>query len=139
MWQLRVHRLLLSWIYSNHKYSHLYFSLSILCSNWSDHQALDINLDLDNPKCIWRQTPLDFIRDSHTQHKQPPKNVARVFLLYLRQNIKPYTSYGVGLSWKFCKKSILHELQSIKSNFLSIKSCRKWAIIFCNYSIPTLQ
>ena len=51
-------------------------SLSSLYSNWIDHQALDIILILDNPKYMWRQTPLDFTRDSHTQHKQ---NMAMVF------------------------------------------------------------
>ena len=30
----------------------LVFSLSSLNSNSRDHQALDINLDLDNPKCV---------------------------------------------------------------------------------------
>ena len=80
-------------------------SLNCLCSNWRDHQVLDMNLD--NPKCVWRQTLLDLMRmwlDSHTQHKQQHENVARFFLLYLRQNIKPYTSYGLGLSGKFCRK-----------------------------------
>ena len=28
-------------------------SLSSLSSNWKDHQALDMNLDLDNPKCVY--------------------------------------------------------------------------------------
>ena len=28
-------------------------SLSFLSSNWKDHQALDMNLDLDNPKCLY--------------------------------------------------------------------------------------
>ena len=87
-WQLRVHELLLSWIHSNHKYSHLCFSLSSLCSNWSDHQALDINLDLDNPKYVWRQTPLDLTRDSYTQYKQQPQNVTRVFLFILKAKHK---------------------------------------------------
>ena len=87
MWQLRVHRLLF-WIHSNHKYSHLCFSLSSLCSNWSDHQALNINLDLDNSKCVWRQTPLDLTSDSHTQHKQQHKNMARVFPFILKEKHK---------------------------------------------------
>ena len=33
-----------------------------------------------------------------------------------RQNIKPYTSNGLGLSWKFCRKNNLHDFQSIESN-----------------------
>ena len=63
-------------------------SLNSLCSNWNNHQALDMNLDLDNPKCVWRQTPLDLTRDSHTQHKQQPKNVARVFPFILKAKYK---------------------------------------------------
>ena len=42
-------------------------------------------------------------------------------LLYLRQNIKPYTSNGPGLSWKILQKNNLHEFQSIKSNSRSIE------------------
>ena len=139
MWQLRVHGLLLSWIHSNHKYSHLCFSLSSLYSNWSNHQALGINFDLDNSKYVWRQTPLDLIRDSHTQHINNLKMWLDFFLLYLRQNIKLYTSYGLGLSWKFCRKNIMHELRSIESNFRSIELCRNWTVIFYNHSIPTLH
>ena len=121
MWQHQVHRLLLSWIHSNHKYSHLCFSLNFLCNNWNDHQALDINLEIGNSKYVWRQTPLDLIKDSYTQHKQQHKNVARVFLLYLRQNIKSYTLNGLGLSWKILQKNNLHELWSIESNSRSIE------------------
>ena len=103
-----------------------------LCSNWSNHQTLDINLDLDNPKYVWRQTPLDLTRDSHKQHKQQLKTWLGFFLLYLRQNIKPYTSYRLGLRWKNRQKNILHELRLIEP-------CKKWIVIFCNYLIPTLQ
>ena len=46
------------------------------------------------------------------------------FLLYLKQNIKSYTSYGLGLSWKFRRKSILHKLRSIESNFQLIEPCK---------------
>ena len=134
-WQLWVHGLLLSLIHSNHKYSHLCFSLSSLNSNWRDHQALDINLDLDNHKRAWRQTPLDLTHSIST----PSKMWLGFFLLYLRQNIKPYTSYGLGLSWKFCRKNILHEVRSIESNFRSIEPCRNWIVISCNYSISALH
>ena len=37
-----------------------------------------------------------------------------LFLLYLRQNIKPYTSNRLGLSWKILQKNNLHELRSIE-------------------------
>ena len=61
------------------------------------------------------------------------------FLLYLKQNINPTRHMGLGLSWKILQKNNLHEFRSIKSNFRSIKPCKKWTVIFCNYSIPTLQ
>ena len=48
---------------------------------------------LDNPKYVWRQIPLDLTKDSHTQQKKQPKTWLEFFLLYLEQNIKPYTSY----------------------------------------------
>ena len=106
-WQLQVHRLLLSWIHSNHKYSHLCFSLSSLCNNWNNHQALDINLDLDNPKYVWRQTPLDLTRDSYTQHKQQHKNVARVFPFILMPERKTlHIIWAWAWVGKFCKKTI---------------------------------
>ena len=74
---------------------------------------------------------------------QQPKTWLGFFLLYLRQNIKPYTSNGLWLSWKFYqkkkKKNILHKVWSIESNFQSIEPCRNWIVIFCNYSIPTLH
>ena len=65
-----------------------YVSLSSLCSNWIDHQALDIILILDNPKYMWRQIPLDLIRDSHTQHKQQLQNMAKVFPFILKAKHK---------------------------------------------------
>ena len=79
-------------------------SLSSWSSNWIDHQALDINLEIGNPKCVWRQTPLDFTRNSHTQHKEQPQNMARVFPFILN----PTCQTGLGLGWvgKFCKKTI---------------------------------
>ena len=95
-----------------------------LCSNWSNHQTLDINLDLDNPKYVWRQTPLDLTRDSHTEHIIHLKTWLGFFLLYLRRNIKPYMSYGLGLSWKILQKNNLHELRLIESNFRLIELCR---------------
>ena len=79
-------------------------SLNSLCNNWSDHQVLDMNLDFDNPKCVWRQALLDLIRDSHKQHINNLKMWLWFFLLYLRQNIKSYTSDGLGLIFKILQK-----------------------------------
>ena len=91
-------------------------SLSSWISNWIDHQVLDIILNLGNPKYMWRQPPLDLTKDWHTQHKEHPKTWLGFSFLYLRQNIKPYTSNGLGLSWKFCRKNNLHDFRSIESN-----------------------
>ena len=116
--------------------------LSTLWSNWNDHQVFDINLDLDNPKYVWRKTPLDLTRDSLTHSiNNYNKKWLGFFLLYLRQKIKPYTSYGVRMSWKNLpkKKKNLHEFWSIESNFRSMEPCRKWTVIFYNNLIPTSQ
>ena len=50
---------------------------------------------LDNPKYVWRQILPDLTKDSHTQQKEQSKMWLRFSLLYLGQNIKPYTSYGL--------------------------------------------
>ena len=65
-----------------------YISLSSWISNWIDYKALDINLEIGNPKCVWKQTPLDLTRDSHTEHKEQPQNVVRVFLFILKTKHK---------------------------------------------------
>ena len=91
-------------------------SLSFYCSNWIDHQVLDIILNLENPKYVWRQTPLDLTKDSHTQHKEQPKTWLSFSLSYLRQNIKPNTLNGLGLSWKILQKNNMHDFQLVESN-----------------------
>ena len=58
-------------------------------AEWSS--SSQSNLLLDNPKHVWRQPPLDLTRDSHTQQIEQQKNVVRISLLYLGQNIKPNT------------------------------------------------
>ena len=37
---------------------------------------------------MWRQTPLDLTRDSHTQHKQQQQNMARVLPFILKAKHK---------------------------------------------------
>ena len=37
-------------------------------------------------------------------------------LLYLRQNIKPYTSNRLELSWKILQKNNLHDFRSVEFN-----------------------
>ena len=100
-------------------------SLSSYCSNWIDHQVLDIILNLGNPKHMWRQTPLDLTKDSHTQHKEQHKNVARVFPFIVK--IKHKTLH-VKRAWTeleiLQKKKNLHDFRSVESNFRSIESDR---------------
>ena len=50
---------------------------------------------LDNPKYVWRQIPLYLTKDSHIEQKEQPKTWIGFSLVYLGQNIKPYTSYGL--------------------------------------------
>ena len=99
-------------------------SLTSLCSNWNNLQALDIILILDNPKYVWRQIPLDLTRDSHTQYKITTKTWLGFFLLYLRETYNSTRHTSLGLSWKILQKNNLHELWSIESNFRSIEPCR---------------
>ena len=42
--------------------------------------------------------------------------------------------------WPFyvCRFLLICNFQSIESNFRSIKPCRNWIVISCNYSIPNL-
>ena len=49
------------------------------------------------------QTPLDLTRDSHTQHKQQPKNVARVFPFILKVK---YKTLHVKWTWAESENSI---------------------------------
>ena len=82
-------------------------SISSWIYNWIDHQALDINFKIGNPKCMWRQTPLDLTKYSHTQHKEQPKNVVRVFLFILKTKHKTlHVKPGLGWVGKFCRKTI---------------------------------
>ena len=75
MWQLRVHRLLLSLnlqqtqvllLVTLRLHSKVLFFLECsLCSNWNNHQVLDVNLDLDSSMYVFEGTNLsDFTKDS---------------------------------------------------------------------------
>ena len=99
-------------------------SLSSLVQQLNDHQVFDIVLNLGKPKYVWRQPPLNLTKDSHTQHNGQPKTWLGFSLLYLRKNVKPYTSYGFGLSWKILQKNILLMFRLIESNSRSIESDR---------------
>ena len=70
---------------------------------------------------MWRQLPLDLTKDSHTQHKEPPKTWLGFFLLYLRQNIKPYTLNPTRYT-SFDQSSLIF-YQSSQADLHS-KSCR---------------
>ena len=66
----------------------------------------------------------DLTEDSHTQQAEPLKNVAKVSLLYLGQNIKPSTSYGFRAKLEILQKNILLDFQSVESNSQSIEPDR---------------
>ena len=91
-------------------------SLSSLVQQLNDHQALnEISFLIILSMCEGNH--LQISQEIHTHSRQSNlKNMARVFLLYLRQNIKPYTSYGLRLSWKFYRKKNMHDFRSIESN-----------------------
>ena len=59
-------------------------------------------------------------------------------LLYLRQNLKPYMSNGLGLSWKFCRKKICTTFNR-SSLILDRSSQADLHCKSCNNSIPTLH
>ena len=72
------------------------------------------------------QTPLDFTRDSHTQHKQQPENMARAFPFTLKAKHK---TLHVKRVWAELENSaekhstlasIDQDLQKVNSNFLQL-------------------
>ena len=99
-------------------------SLSSWICNWIDHQALDINLEIGNPKCMWRQTPLDLTKNSHTQHKEQPLNVARVFPFILKTKHKTLHVKQAWAELENSAENILPEFRLIKSNSRSIEPNR---------------
>ena len=116
---------------SKYKHTRLcFFKLFSAATEWSSSSQW--NLLLDNPKHVWRQSPLDLSRDSHTQQIEQPKTWLGFSLLYLGQNIKLYTSYGL--------RAELEILQKKQSARLSINQARQNCTL--NYvvnSIPTLH
>ena len=112
-------------------------SLSSLCNNWNNHQLLDIILILDNPKYMWRQ-PLEISQEIHIHSiNNNIKKWLGFFLLYLRQNIKPYTLNEPGLSWKILQKKICTSFDR-SSLILDQSSQADLHSKSCNNSIPTL-
>ena len=100
---------------SKYKHSRLcIFKLFSASTEWSSSSQW--NLLLDNPKHVWRQPSLDLTRDSHTQQieQRSKKTWLGFSLLYLRQNIKPYTPNKLEQSWKILQKNILSEFRSIE-------------------------
>ena len=90
--------------------------LSSWIYNWFDHQVLDTILNLGNPKYVWRQPPFDLTKDSHTQHKEQPQNVARVFPFILKAKHKTLHVKRVWVE--------LEILQKKQSAWLSINRAR---------------
>ena len=79
-------------------------SLSSLVQQLNDHQALNkISFLIILSMC--KGNHLQISQEIHTYSKQSNlKNVARVSLLYLEQNIKPYTSYGLRAELEILQK-----------------------------------
>ena len=111
-------------------------SVSSYCSNWIDHQVLDIILNLENPKYVWKQPPLDLTKDSHTQYEEQPQNVARVFSFIFKT--KPCTSNGLALSWKILQKTFCSSFDW-SSLILNRSSQTELHNKFCSNLIPTLH
>ena len=56
---------------------------------------------------MWRQTHFDLTKDSHTQDKEQPKNMARVFPFILKTKHKTlHVKPSLGWVGKFCRKTI---------------------------------
>ena len=104
-------------------------SLSSWICNWIDHQALDINLEIGNPKCMWRQIPLDLTEDSHTQDKEQLENMTRVFPFILKTKHK---TLHVKRAW-----AELEILQKKQSAWLLIERARQIHIV--NLAITRFQ
>ena len=79
-------------------------------------------------------------QEIHTHTKQSHlQNVARVSLLYLGQNIKPYTSYGLRAELEILQKKTFCSTFDRLSLILDRSSQTKLHNEFCSSSIPTLH
>ena len=76
----------------------------------------------------------------HTHNKRSNlKTWLEFSFLYLRQNIKPYTSNKLGLSWKFYKKKTICMTFNRSSLILDRSSQAYLHSKSCSYLIPTLH
>ena len=81
---------------------------------------------------MWRQTPLDLTKDSHTQYKELAQNVARVFPFILKAKHK---TLHIIWAWAELENSV--EKQSTRA---SIDRARQIYIVNpAIHSIPTLH
>ena len=71
-----------------------------------------------------RQTPFDFIEDSHTQHKEQPQNMAMVFSFILKTKHKTLHIKRAWAKLEILQKNNLHDFRSIESNSRSIEPDR---------------
>ena len=78
----------------SNKYKHSCLCIfKLLLQQLNDHQALnEISFLITLSMCKGNHL-FDLTRDSHTEQIEPPKTWLEFSLLYLGQNIKPYTSY----------------------------------------------
>ena len=78
------------------------------------------------------KTPLDLTRDSYTQHKQQPQNVARVFPFILKAKHK---TLHVKRAW--AELEISAEKQSVRASINRAKQI--YTINLAVHLIPTLH
>ena len=80
---LRLHRLLLSWILHQIQAHPLVFSLNFNGSNWNDHQGVENFFSLKTLSLCGGKLLKDLTRDSQKRQYEQHKNMARVSLIYL--------------------------------------------------------
>ena len=83
MCNLRLHRLLLSWILHQIQAHPLVFSLNFNGSNWNDHQGVENFFSLKTLSLCGGKLLKDLTRDSQKRQYEQHKNMARVSLIYL--------------------------------------------------------
>ena len=113
--------------------------LSSLVQQLNDHQALN-EISFLIILSMYEDNYLQISQEIHIHSKQSNlKNVARVSLLYLGQNIKPYTLYGLRVELENLQKKTFCPTFDRSSLNLDRSSQTKMHNELCNSSIPTLN
>ena len=113
-------------------------SLNSLVQQLNDHQAInEISFLIILSMCEGNH--LQISQEIHTHSKQSNlKNVARVFLLYLGQNIKLHISYGLRAELEILQKKTFYPTFDRSSLILDRSSQTELHNEFYNNSIQTL-